>query len=171
MNENFWGRIDNGARKTVPMLTALFLVLVSYAPTHLPGYSTITPLFGLMVIYHWTLHRPDLLPSAGVFGLGLLADAMSGVSFGVNALVFLSVYGVVLSQRRFFYKKGFPVIWAAFVPITAVAALLYWLLVMVMAGRLIDPTPLAFQVAFTGTLYPLAYYGLAVVQKGLIDRG
>jgi hypothetical protein len=61
-------------------------------------------------------------------------------------------------------------VWAAFVPISAVAAFLSWLIFMAMAGALIDPTPLVFQVAITSTLYPLVYYALAVAQKGLVER-
>ncbi len=170
MTDNLWEQIDGGARKLVPFLTALLLILLAHIPTHLPGFSTITPLFGLMVIYHWTLHRPDLFPSIAVFGLGLLTDALSGAPFGANALVFLVVHGVVLAQRRFFHKKSFSMLWAAFVPIAAAAALLYWLLYMAMTRSLIDPLPLAFQVGITGTLYPLVYYGLAVAQRSLLER-
>jgi rod shape-determining protein MreD len=170
MTDNAWGQVDGGARKLIPVLTALVLILLAHTPVHLPGFSTITPLLGLMAIYHWTLHRPDLVPSIAIFALGLVTDALSGAPFGTNALVFLGVYGVVLAQRRFFHKKSFAVLWAAFLPITAAAAFLYWLLFMAMTRTLIDPAPLVFQVGITGALYPLVYYALAVAQRSLIER-
>lgn len=170
MTDTVWRQIDTSARRLVPILTAAGLIIVAHTPMHLPGLSTIMPLLGLTAVYHWTLHRPDIFPSVAVFALGLLTDALSGAPFGVNALVFLGVYGLALSQRRFFHKKSFAVLWAAFLPIAAAAALVYWLVFMAMARMLIDPTPLFFQLGITGALYPVIYYGLAVAQRAALDR-
>lgn len=170
MTDNVLGQINAGVRRLVPLGAAIGLVLSAHIPTHLPGFSTITPLLGLTAVYHWSLHRPDIFPSIAAFGLGLLTDALSGAPFGINALIFLAVHGVVLSQRRFFHKKSFVVLWAAFLPITASATFLYWLLFMAMTRTLIDPAPLAFQIAITVALYPLIYYVLAVAQRSLIER-
>jgi len=170
MTDNVWGQINAGVRRLVPFGTTVALVLLAHVPTHLPGFSTITPLVGLTAVYHWSLHRPDILPSLAAFGLGLLTDALSGAPFGINALIFLATHGVLLSQRRFFHKKSFVVLWVAFLPIAAAASFLYWLLFMAMTRTLIDPAPLVFQVGITVALYPLIYYALAVAQRSLIER-
>ena len=95
MTDNVLGQINAGVRRLVPLGAAIGLVLSAHIPTHLPGFSTITPLLGLTAVYHWSLHRPDIFPSIAAFGLGLLTDALSGAPFGINALIFLAVHGVV----------------------------------------------------------------------------
>ena len=68
----------------------------------------------LMAVYHWAIFRPRLLPAYAVFLAGLLQDILSGAPLGVNALVFLVAYGVVLSQKKFFTGKSFLILWLGF---------------------------------------------------------
>lgn len=155
MRPTFWQRLDQVARKLTPGALTLLLVIVGQIPWHLPGLARVAPLLPLTAIYHWTIHRPDLLPAHAVFCFGLLVDLLSGGPVGVNTLVFLSVYGVIYSQRRFFIGKTFHITWLGFTLVAAAAALQAWVLVCLYHLTLIRPDALLFQYFVTVALYPI----------------
>ena len=114
MKPSFWIRLDLLARRLTPFALTLILVMISLVPLPVPGYARVAPLLPLIGIYHWTIFRPELMPAYAVFVIGLLQDALAGMPIGVNAMAFLVVYGVVLSQRRFFVGKSFVILWLGF---------------------------------------------------------
>lgn len=148
-------KLDSLARKLTPCGLTFLLILVSQIPFHLPGMARIAPLLPLIAVFHWAIQRPDLMPASAVFMTGLLVDLLSGAPVGVNALVLLTVYGVVVTQRRFFLGKTFPVSWLGFVLVGAGASLLSWTLV---TAYYVTPMPMdavAFQYLMSVALYPL----------------
>ncbi len=155
MRPTFWQRLDQLARKLTPVALTLLLVIVGQIPWHLPGLARVAPLLPLTAVYHWTIQRPDLLPAQAVFCIGLLVDLLSGGPIGVNTLVFLTVYGVIYSQRRFFIGKTFHITWLGFALVAAAAALQAWLLVSIFYTILIRPDALMFQYILTVVLYPV----------------
>ncbi|MEQ8164790.1 MAG: rod shape-determining protein MreD, partial [Alphaproteobacteria bacterium] len=102
MSELIWQRLDIASRNLLPMMLTLLLVVLSMVPVPIDGYGPIAPMFALMGVYYWAIHRPDLLPLVAVFTIGLLQDVLGGVALGLNSLIFLLVYWIVLHQRRFF---------------------------------------------------------------------
>ena len=107
MTPSFWQRIDLFARLLTPTFLTLILVIVSVVPLRVLDFTTVAPLLPLISVYHWAIFRPYLLPAYAVFLIGVLQDILTGSPIGVNALVFLLVYGAVLSQKVFFYWKVF----------------------------------------------------------------
>ena len=123
---------------------------------HLPGIAQVAPMLPLMSVYHWAIHRPDLMPTYAVFTIGILVDLLAGTPIGVNAVVLLCVYGIVYAQRRFFLGKTFPVSWLGFMLVSAGAATLTWILVSTFYVSLINPDALLFQYLVTIAIYPLS---------------
>ena len=116
-----WQRMDLLARQLMPSMLTLVLVIINVVPLHIPGLSRVAPLLPLMAVYHWAAFRPRLLPAYAVFLIGLFQDILTGAPIGVNAFVFLAVYGAVLSQKRFLIGKSFFILWLGFALIAAVA--------------------------------------------------
>ncbi|MGH7122955.1 MAG: rod shape-determining protein MreD [Stellaceae bacterium] len=156
--------------RLVPTLTAVTCVIASEVPAHLPSFITVTPAFALMAIYYWTLHRPDLLPIAAVFAVGLLGDLLEGAPLGVSPLVLLLVYALVLTQREHLLMRGFTVVWVGFLVVAAAAAVLQWGVVSLFYGMLIDVRAFLFQGVFTVAVYPAVSYLLTHVQRMLLVR-
>lgn len=154
MRPTFWTRLDNLARRLTPFGLTILLVIVSQIPLHLPGVARVAPMLPLIAIYHWAIHRPELMPPYVVFVIGLLVDLLAGAPIGVNAVVMLAVYGVIYSQRRFFIGKTFPVSWLGFLLVSAGAAILTWILVSAFYVSLIRPDALIFQYLVTLAIYP-----------------
>jgi len=155
MTSGVWHRMDLLARQLTPLMLTLVLVIINVVPLHIPGFSRVTPLLPLIAVYHWAIYRPRLLPAYAVFLIGLLHDALSGLPIGVSALVFLIVYGVVLSQKSFFISKSFFILWLGFSLMAAVASFLSWLAVSILNVTLIEPGTVFFQYLMTLGFFPV----------------
>jgi|MDTC01.3.fsa_nt_gb rod shape-determining protein MreD len=150
-----WHRMDVLARQLTPSMLTLALVIINVVPLHIPGFSRVVPLLPLMAIYHWAVFRPRLLPAYAVFLIGLLQDILTGAPIGVNALVFLAVYGAVLSQKQFFIGKSFFILWLGFSLIAAGAAIFYWLAISILNLTLVEPKTAFFQYLMTLGCFPV----------------
>lgn len=155
MTSGIWQRMDLLARQLTPLMLTLVLVIINVVPSRIPGFSPVAPLLPLIAVYHWAVFRPRLLPAYTVFLIGLLHDALTGFPIGVSALVFLVVYGVVLSQKRFFIGKSFFILWLGFSVIAAGASVLSWLQVSILNVVLIEPKTAFFQYLMTLGFFPI----------------
>lgn len=147
-------RMDVLARQLTPFLLTLTLVIINVVPLHIPGFSRVAPLLPLMAVYHWAIFRPRLLPAYAVFLIGLLQDILTGAPVGVNALVFLLVYGAVLSQKQFFNGKSFFILWLGFSLIAAGAAMVNWLAISILHVTLAEPKTVFYQYLLTLAFFP-----------------
>ncbi len=154
MKTNIWYRLDILTRLLTPFLLTLSLVLLNIVPLRIPGFSNVVPLLPLMAVYHWAVYRSELLPAFAVFLIGMLQDIFSGSPIGVNTLVFLLVYGVVLWQHRFLYGKSFAVIWLGFGIVSAGAFILIWALISLWNLSVLEPRAIAFQYLLTVGVFP-----------------
>jgi len=154
MNIAIWQNLDNLARSFIPFGLSLILVVLSVLPTHIPGYMQIAPILALISIYHWAIYRPNLLPILAVFILGLLQDLLLGTPVGLYVLVFLTVYGVVLSQRRFFVGKSFIFFWFGFAVISMLASIESYFLGSIWNVILLDFNAATFQYLILLGIFP-----------------
>ena len=148
-------RLDLYLRNSLPVMVALLLVLVNVIPLHIPGLSRIVPVLPLMAVYQWAVYRPNLMPPLAVFFIGLMYDILSGAPLGVNAVVFLVVYGVVAYQQRFFAGKSFLVVWLGFGIVALGASILSWLLVSILSASIVEPRAAIFQYLLNFGFFPL----------------
>jgi rod shape-determining protein MreD len=154
MKPTSWQRLDLLARQLTPFALALGLAVLGQVPTRIPGLSNVAPMLALMAVFHWTVFRPSLMPALAVFAVGVMQDLLSAMPIGINAVVFLTVYGVVLNQRRFFVGKTFPILWLGFIIVAAGAAAETWVLVSLWHMTLADPRALAHQYLLTVGIFP-----------------
>ncbi len=155
MKPDLWQRLDRGLRNLTPMMLTLALIFVTVLPLRVPGLAPVTPVVTLMAVYYWSIYRPELLPFAATFVVGLVQDSLSGAPLGLSSLVLLLVQGVVVSQRRFFHGKTFLVEWWGFMLVAPVALLIAWLVASLYFGVLVVPRTLGFQLLLTVALYPV----------------
>ena len=160
MRPTFWSKLDAWARQLTPFGLTVLLLLIGIVPLHVPGFGSVAPVLPLIAIHHWALYRPQLMPVAAVFVIGLLHDALTGAPIGVSAAVFVIVYGVVNTQRRFFFGKSFAIVWLGFGLVSAGAFVATWVLVSVFYGVLIQPQALFFQALLTLGGFPLLSWAL-----------
>lgn len=155
MDVTFWQRLDTIARRMLPAAITLMLAMAAAVPLHVPGYAPVAPAVTLIAIYYWTIFRPELMPAPAVFAIGLFQDILSGTPLGVNALVMLLVFAVVLGQRRFFLGKSFLVMWWGFALVVAGALAAVWMVLSSLDGTVLDPLPAVFQGMVTLAVFPV----------------
>ena len=160
MRPTFWSKLDAWARQLTPFGLTVLLLLIGIVPLHVPGFGSVAPVLPLIAIHHWALYRPQLMPVAAVFVIGLLHDALTGAPIGVSAAVFVIVYGVVNTQRRFFFGKSFAIVWLGFGLVSAGAFVATWVRGSVFYGVLIQPQALFFQALLTLGCFPLLSWAL-----------
>ena len=148
-------------RAFVPALAALVAVVLAVMPVGIPRFAEVTPFLALIVVFYWSVYRPDLLPVWAVFLLGLCQDLLTGAPTGLAALVLVLVHGLAVSQRRVLLGQTFAVEWAGFLLAASGAAVLAWLLSSLWHTALVAPMPFAIQALVTVALYPLGAWLLA----------
>jgi rod shape-determining protein MreD len=168
MNISFWQRIDLAARNVTPLLISILLVLLSVLPIPAPGLNTITPAFALMSLYHWAIYRPNLMPFSAVFAIGLLHDLLTGAPVGLFTLVFLTTYGVAVTQRRFIAGKSFLIYWLGFVMLAAAAAFESWVLASAWHVTVLDLRPVMFQFLVSVGIFPMLAWILLQWQQAVL---
>ncbi len=168
MTTAVWGYLDRGLRGLTPFVLTIGLVLISVLPIPVPGTSPITPALTLMAVYYWSVYRPDLLPIAATFIIGVVQDTLSGAPLGMTSLVLLSVQGVVMAQYRFFNGRTFMVEWWGFLVIAPGAITAAYLLATIYSGTLLSVRPFGFQLMLTVALYPCIAWLLARAKQFLL---
>jgi rod shape-determining protein MreD len=161
-------RVNSGVARMLPLATTLIAAIVAILPVHAPGYAALTPAFTLMAVYHWTIYRPDLLPPAGLFAIGLAQDLLTGAPVGVNALLLLLARTAVLHNRRFFINRSFPFVWSGFTLLGGAAMLGLWALHCVMQFNLFGLRTTVFRTVLTVAIFPLASLALGRTQRALM---
>lgn len=158
-------RLDLWARRLIPAGLSVIFVLVTVVPLPIPGYATIVPMLVLASVFFWAIHHPGLLPPVVVFAIGLLQDILSGALMGSSTVVFLLVYGVIVSQRTVFLNKSFLVVWFGFMMVTLGAGTLSWCFASAFSGQLISSQAMLFKVLVTMAIYPLLTWVFHGVHK------
>ncbi len=170
MNIAIWQKLDNLAQCLIPFGLSLILVVLSVLPTHIPGYMQIAPILALISVYHWAIFRPNLLPISAVFILGLLQDLLLGTPVGLYGLVFLTVYGVVLSQRRFFVGKSFIFFWFGFAAISMLASIESYFLGSIWNVILLDFNAATFQYLILLGIFPAVAWVFLRWQQAFLQQ-
>ena len=164
-------RQDNPASGLLPVATTLLAIIISVEPVPITGYAALTPAFTLMSVYHWTIYRPNLLPSTGLFLLGLLQDLLAGATPGMTPLILLLARASLLPQRRHFIGRPFPFVWAGFSLLTCGALLLSWTLHCLLDRAAVDFRGTVFRAVQTISLFPVASFILGRTQGALMSTG
>lgn len=160
--------VNRWLRNLVPVATTFVFVLIGQLPLPVPFLNDVAPAFALMSLYYWLVFRPDLMPYAAVFGLGIVQDAVAGAPLGLYALVYLLVQALVLNQRRFIVGKPFWVFWSAFALVAPTAACAAWLLASVARGTLLAPGTAVVGLVMTIILFPAIAWLLVNTQRRFI---
>jgi rod shape-determining protein MreD len=161
-------RANSGLARLLPITTTIIAAVVAIMPMRIPGYAALTPAFALMAVYHWTIYRPDLLPSGGLFVIGFAEDLLTGGPVGVNALLLLLTRAAVLRQRRHFVNRGFPFVWSGFTLLAMAAMLGLWTLHCVLQLSLSGFRTTVFRTVLTIAIFPAASFALGRSQRALM---
>lgn len=156
-------------RKIVPLaVTLLFLLIGISLPAFIPALASIPPLLIYAAVYYWSVHRPDLMPLALLFIVGLCTDALLRLPFGVSGLVYIVIGQLVQSQRPIFADQSYFTLWLGFAVLLAVAQTLQWLLLSLLFHHFLPVMPLLLQGGLTLALFPLLAWLLVLLHRHVV---
>lgn len=169
MSEDLEENITSLFQRMLPFLSSVLLLLLSYIPLDFSLFNNIRPAVGIICVYFWMFHRPDLFNLWSVYFLGMIDDIISSAPFGSNILAVLVMYMLVNNTQRFFNSKPFTFIWYGFAGLALVTMLVRWLVVSIYYSQFLPLTILGFSYLVTIAAYPLVSLLLAYVQNNLIQ--
>jgi rod shape-determining protein MreD len=161
-------QINRVLRGSLPFVVTLFLILLSTVPTGSSGFAVVTPAFGTISAFYWSIHRPYLMSAPLVFLLGIFTDFLGGTPLGLSSLMLLLVHGIAVSQRRVFVGKAFLLTWWGYLLVAFVIALISWLVSCIYSLTLIPLIPVLTQFILSLLVFPLFAWGFGVIQNSLL---
>ena len=172
MSEDFDEKVATHFQRSLPVLTSLLFMLLAFVPFSFSLFYDVRPDFGLMCIYFWMLHRPDLFSLLIVVLMGLVSMAVSSSVGGSALLCYLCMYLLVYNTQKLFNAKSFVVIWYGFMALSHVSMLIKWLVVSVYYNEFLPLSMLMLGYLMGAFLYPLISMVLAFIQNRFIqDEG
>lgn len=169
MSEDIDENITSLFQRILPLATSVLLLMISYIPLDFSLFNNIRPVIGIICVYFWVIHRPDLFNLWSVYFLGLLDDIISASPFGSNILALLVLYVLINNSSRFINAKPFIVTWYWFALLSLLTMLARWLVVSVYYSQFLPLTILSFSYLVTAAAYPLVSLLLAYIQNRWIQ--
>lgn len=171
MMDSAWQRLDLGARSALPFTTTLLCLFLGVIPWPLPFIGAVTPPLILIALYYWTVHRPDLFRPSMVFALGLLNDIINYMPIGISAILYLCVYQIILTQRRYFTRQSFFTLWMGFVIIVFITQILGWTMTSFYLSHWTPLFPIFMQTLLLCILFPLPCWAFISIQRTMLAQG
>ena len=168
MSNGLSENIFNYLQRMLPLFSSLLLLLLSYVPLDFLLFSNIRPAVGIICVYFWMIHRPDLFNLLSVYVLALIDDIISNVPCGTNIFVLLIAYVILSNVLRFLVAKPFIVTWYGFAIVASVTFFAKWLILSVYYSQFLPFFIVFFSYLVTIVTYPFVSLILAFVQNKLI---
>ena len=169
MAKEFEENITSIFQHMLPFFVSAILLLFSYVPFDFMFLNSIRPAMGMICVYFWLQHRPDLFNLWSVFFLGVLDDVVTSSPLGSNIFELLLMYVLVNNTSRFLNAKPFIVLWYGFALLALVTIFSRWLIVSVYYSQFLPLSMLFFSYMVTIAVYPLISLLLAFVQNNFIQ--
>ena len=155
-------------QKLIPLASSLLLLFISYLPFNLPLLNNIRPAVGMVCVYFWMLHRPDIFNLFSVYFLGMVDDIISNVPFGSNIFTLLVLYLLLSNLLRFISGKPFIVAWYGFILLSLAAFFCKWFVLSVYYSQFLPFSTVCFSYLVTIAFYPLLSLILAYIQNSFM---
>jgi len=138
-----------------PSFLIIIFILLELAPVKSSLFGQFFPSIDLMLVYFWSIYRPEITKNWFLFLAGLLKDVISGTVIGINALLYLSMKGISLTRRESYSDQPFFVLWRGFIIIFFVVSAIKWAVFSSLAGHSLFTLNVFIQFLITVILYPI----------------
>ena len=169
MSEDFDEKVVTHFQKLLPVMSSVVLLLLAYLPLNSGFFYNSRPDFGLMCIYFWMLHRPDLFGIAEIVVLGIVGTLISASVTGCIFIAYIMMYVLVYNTQKLFNAKSFVVVWYGFMALSLVSMFVKWIIVSVYYNEFLSISMLVFGYLMGIVLYPLVSVVLAFIQNKFIQ--
>jgi rod shape-determining protein MreD len=164
-------RLDQNARRLLPTVISLILAFAVVLPVGLPHWGELAPPLLLIAVYYWSIVRPDLMPPAAAFVLGLFQDLLTGAPLGSGALIMVLTQWTMRGQRRYLANRPFFLMWAAFAPVVLIAGTLDWLVYALLNFHVVPVMDALVRVVLGFVLFPVVAWVLLIPTHRTLPAG
>lgn len=165
LRENF----KQTMQKWLPFLLSVLFILINYIPSNVSLSPIIRPAMGMICVFYWVLHRPDLFNMVTVFFLGCISDFISSAPLGADIIASLIIYVLVSNLFSFLNNKPFVVVWYGFMLVFVVAEFIKWFLISIYYAEFLPFGSLFFTILFTIACYPVISFVNDAARKFLMN--
>lgn len=147
--------LTDGLIKSIPFLTCFGFLFLGLFPFRFSFFIDLFVPFILIALYCWLILRPDLLPPASVFGLGILSDLIYANPLGADTFIFMVFYMVIYTQRRFLIGHSFLFLWGTFAILMVPLLAAQWGLVSLLRWQFMPVALMVGQYCLLIGFYPI----------------
>lgn len=131
------------------------LMLLSLVPLNIGLLTDVRPMFLVIGVYYWSLFRPRFLSIFGLFVIGLFYDILSGLPFGLTALILIGINILIRSQRKILLHQPFWILWIVYISIAVGIGGLSWGAHSLIRFHMIPVMPYIMEVLLSIAAFPL----------------
>lgn len=121
-----------------------------------------------ILVYYWTLKKPDILGYGFIFLSGIISDVVFGFPLGINALTLLFIAGTAAYVRVVTVNINLINDWISFIPAIFIANFVYFIS-LYFSDYSIDYVHLFKNSIFTFAFYPILWAIFSAFSR-FIDR-
>ena len=168
MSEDFDEKVVTHFQKSLPIMTSVVLLLLAYLPLKIDFFYNVRPDFGLMCIYFWMLHRPDLFGIGSIIIMSIVVSVISSSVMGASFIVYLVMYILIYNTQKLLNAKSFVAVWYGFMALSLISMLVKWIVVSIYYNEFLPMSMLMLGYFMGVVLYPMIFMILAFVQNKFI---
>ena len=148
MNSLFKAPFGGSSSSFIYLTLAVFL-------DNTPLFSTsLTLMTAPLLIFYWSIHRPEYLSVFSIFCVGFLDDVLGGSLLGKSPLLLLIFYAFMIFQGPRLKEQSFRTIWATFSLSLFIFSLTEWALECLIHQALLSPHIYMLNAGLWSALYP-----------------
>ena len=160
-------------QKTINFGPLLFLYYLSISEidTYFENYFEILSFnIQLIIIYFWSLKRPEILGNGHVFFAGLINDAVMGIPLGLSSISYLVTSLVATYVKNMTINTSITTDWFTFFVAIFFANLAFLILITNFSEISISFTEVSYNTFFTLIFFPFFWF-LFNIYNSIVNAG
>tara|TARA_B110001454_G_C12626098_1_gene394945 strand:- start:29 stop:523 length:495 start_codon:yes stop_codon:yes gene_type:complete len=150
--------------KILNSIPLLILFYIAFNGNSTISFKFITINIQYILVYYWTLRKPETLGFGFIFLAGLVNDVIFGSPLGINALTLLVIASVATYVRLVTVRITLINDWISFIPALLLANFAYFIS-LYFSSYSIDYFLLLLSSLFTFIFYPILWVIFSLIQK------
>ena len=160
-------------QKTINFGPLLFLYYLSISEidTYFENYFEILSFnIQLIIIYFWSLKRPEILGNGHVFFAGLINDAVMGIPLGLSSISYLVTSLVATYVKNMTVNTSITTDWFTFFVAIFFANLAFLILITNFSEISVSFTEISYNTFFTLIFFPFFWF-LFNIYNSIVNAG
>ena len=150
--------------KLLNLIPLIILFYIAFNGNSTVSFKFISINIQYILVYYWSLRRPESLGYGFIFLSGLISDVVFGSPLGINALTLLIIAGVATYVRLVTVRITLINDWISFVPALLLANFAYFIS-LYFSNYNIDYSILFLNSFFTFIFYPFLWAIFSLIQQ------